>query len=188
MTAGVLIAGVPTTEHTLVLGSHPAAPAQSGPPVPPAAAAATTITVVAVSPAGPGPAELVAVVARPGNIDAIDSAEPIHTVDSADATLERGDIDLVVANGARKAGLAGDVAAALGELGWGDMHVGNAIIATDRTTIYFAPGLTDEAHLLAADLGLPEAELAEVPGGPVLADDSYIAEHLTVVLGTDARG
>ena len=46
----------------------------------------------------------------------------------------------------------------------------------------------DEALLLAAELGLPEAELAELPGGPLLADDSYIAEHLTVVLGADARG
>ena len=188
MTAGVLIAGVPTSEHTLVLGSQPAASAQSDPPVPPAATAATNTTIVAVSTAGPAPAELVAVDARPGNIDAIDSGAPSHTVHLTDADLQRGDIDLVVANGARKAGLAGEVAATLGELGWADVHVGNAIVATVTTTIYFAPGLRNEALLLAADLGLAEAELAELPNGPLLADDSYVAEHLTVVLGTDARG
>ncbi len=118
----------------------------------------------------------------------IDSGAPSDTVDPTDTNLERRDIDLVVANGARKAGLAGDVAATLGELGWGDIHVGNAIEPVDTTTIYFAAGMGDEALLLAAELGLPEAELAELPGGPLLADDSYIAEHLTVVLGTDARG
>ena len=186
MAAGVLIAGVPTAEHTVVLGSQPAASLQSDPPVPPAATAATTTT---VSTAGPEPEfELVAATARPGNIDAIDSGAPSHTVHLTDADLQRGDIDLVVANGARKAGLAGEVAATLGELGWADVHVGNAIVATVTTTIYFAPGLRDEALLLAADLGLGEAELAELPGGPMLADDSYVAEHLTVVLGAAAGG
>ena len=186
MTAGVLIAGVPRSGHTLVLGSQPATSLQSDPPVPPAATAATTTT-VAVSTAGPEP-ELVAATARPGNIDAIDSSAPSDTVHPTNPAPQRGDIDLVVANGARKPGLAGDVAATLGGLGWTDVHVGNAIVATDTTTIYFAPGLRDEALLLAADLGLAEAELAELPGGPMLADDSYVAGHLTVVLGADARG
>jgi hypothetical protein len=188
LTAGVLIAGLPTSGDSFVLDAEPVS-AVSDPPVPVAAETAALPVVPVATTEAPAPV-LVAMPAESDDDGLISTVQvaPSTTSAPADITLERADIDLVVANGAREAGLASEVAATLDELGYVDIHVGNAITAVDVTIIYFAPGFKDEAMRLAVDLSLPDVELLEMPDTPLLADDSYTSEHLTVVLGRDALG
>lgn len=178
--AGVLVAGLPANGDSFVLGPAPDAPlvteasesATTALAVPRAAAS----VLVAVEPPAAGDA---------GTVDAI-AVATTTTFDDAPTPAERGDIALLVANGARTAGLAGTTAATLTDLGYTDIHVGNALVASDVTVIYFAPGFEDEAVVLAADLGKPDMHRSALPDGPLLSDDSYAGEQLALVLGRDA--
>jgi hypothetical protein len=186
LVAGVVIAGPPSSSDPLVLGPQTAEVSQTEPPLPPASSAPSTSTTTADT--ASEPPVLVAVPPRDDEPTGELGAVATTTTVAADTTLERSDIDLVVANGARLAGLAGSMSDSLGELGYADIHVGNAIEPADTTVVYFAPGFKDEALRLIADLDLPDARLVELPDSPLLADDSYTAEQVAVVLGRNAIG
>ncbi|EFQ82504.1 hypothetical protein HMPREF0063_11713 [Aeromicrobium marinum DSM 15272] len=59
-----------------------------------------------------------------------------------------------VLNNTAVAGLAATFADGVEEVGWPDVTVGNWRGAIPENTVYFAPGLRDQADLLAADLGI----------------------------------
>ena len=81
------------------------------------------------------------------------------TTTTVAAAFDRGFVRVVVANGARRSGLAQTVAARIANLGYISVKPATADQRVDTTIIYFQPGFADAARQLAVDLGLPEAKI-----------------------------
>jgi hypothetical protein len=91
---------------------------------------------------------------------------------------------VVVANGGDAAGIAGDVVADLGELGYERAFKTDGLDTADRTIVYFEDGYQGEALRLAADVGLAAdaiAPLDEAPG----VEGAVGAVELLLYLGRD---
>lgn len=77
--------------------------------------------------------------------------------------VRRGDVYVVVFNNTSTAGLASEVAAEVGEVGWNVVGADNWYGTIPATTVYFPPQLRRAADQLALDLGIERTAPAVEP-------------------------
>lgn len=126
----------------------------------------------------------------PGSISAAvvvgsEEEEPLGfaPVDPPDILHAADDVRVVVLNGARIAGVAGQATTALDGRGYNTLAPGNAEpVSTSR--VYYAAGYQLDARQVAQILQLPPEALGPLPGGQLLAGDLADADVL-VIAGTD---
>jgi cytoskeletal protein RodZ len=179
--AGVAIAGVPSNRSTGgAIAELPAIPATTTTTVAPTTVPSTTVapTTTLPEPTTTVAAETTTPVTEPTGTDPAEEAPP----DAPEATVDRADLAVEVANGANVIGFASRTAASLESLGYvGVGAVNTATVAT--STVYFAPGFEGEAIRLAADAGLPASAIAPITDAPTIEPARLLA--LLLVLGSD---
>ena len=114
--------------------------------------------------------------AADGLFDDFRDGDLLAAAEPSEEALMPEDVELVVLNGARVAGLAGQVAEQLRTQGFVIRDVGNAD-TVDATIVRYPPGQRAAAELLVSESGRP-AELVE---------DAEVST-VTLVLGRDAAG
>jgi LytR cell envelope-related transcriptional attenuator len=160
-----------TVPNTTVPATLPPSPQTSTPaPTSPATPSPTTTAPTAPTPTAPTP------------------TAPTPTTAATSGTVARADVRLVIANGDGRFNLATANADRLRAAGY--VHIDETDVSKHvaATILYFRPGFDDEAAVVAADLGIPDALRAPLPtGGPattITPDDSL--GDIIVVLGPDA--
>ncbi|MBU1944580.1 MAG: LCP family protein [Actinobacteria bacterium] len=103
--------------------------------------------------------------------------------ESESSSDQRAGIKVAVLNGTDVTGLAAKVAAELGKAGYGGVNTGNAEDAYSRTTVYYAPGESSKAGLVASDLEGAREPVIEEGAGVTSDHDATVV----VVLGSDYR-
>lgn len=103
--------------------------------------------------------------------------------ESESSSDEREGIKVTVLNGTGVAGLAAKVAGDLGKAGYGGVNTGNAEGAYSRTTVYYAPGESSKAGLVASDLEGAREPVIEEGAGVTSDHDATVV----VVLGSDYK-
>ena len=94
----------------------------------------------------------------------------------------KGEVQVLVANGAGVRGLGAATTAQLKNLGWGTLNPIDATATVERTGIQYVEGYEAEARDLATALTLPAAVVTRLAAPPV----SDVGEaKLVVLLGTD---
>jgi hypothetical protein len=99
-------------------------------------------------------------------------------------TRPKGEVQVVVANGAGVRGLGAATTNALKNLGYATLTPTDATTSVDRTGIQFAEGYEAEAREVAAALTLPATVVTRLASPPVAASDIGDAK-VVVILGTD---
>jgi hypothetical protein len=97
----------------------------------------------------------------------------------------KGDVRLLVANGAGIRGLGANTTNALKNLGYATLSPVDATGPVDKTSIQYADGYEADAREVAASLSLPAtvaARMASPPVAPADIDDAKVI----VILGADA--
>lgn len=87
--------------------------------------------------------------------------------------VERGEVGVVVFNNTSITGLASEVLAQVGEIGWNAVAADNWYGTIPATTVYFPQGMRDAAQKLALDLGVQRI---------IPADAGMSDTNLTVIL------
>jgi hypothetical protein len=108
---------------------------------------------------------------------------PVATTTTVKAR-PKGDVKVLVANGAGVRGLGAATTNALKNLGWATLTPTDATTGVDKTSIQFADGYEAEAREVAAALTLPATaatRLASPPVAPADIDDAKVI----VILGAD---
>lgn len=77
--------------------------------------------------------------------------------------IQRGEVYVEVYNNSNIAGLAGEVAAQAGEVGWNVVGSDNWVGTIPSNTVYYPERLEAEAKQLALDLGIKRTYLAVAP-------------------------
>ena len=113
----------------------------------------------------------------------------LTTVPQTTTTVARarakGDVRVLVANGAGIRGLGASTTTHLRGLGYATLSPVDATTSVEKTAVQFAEGYEAEARELAATLSLPAAVVARQSSPPVAAADLGDAKVI-VILGTDA--
>jgi predicted component of type VI protein secretion system len=167
--AGVAIAGLPDNvpvDATIVAPSTTESPT----PTVPERSTSTTTSVASTVPEAAD-----TTVAR---------TDPEPTATTEVTTPERGELDVVAANGANVAGAAQRVADRLISLGYADVTPLDGTDIVEFTTVYYADGFEAPAARLAEDLELDDQfvqPLADAPEVPDLPTDA----SLLVYVGRD---
>ena len=99
-------------------------------------------------------------------------------------TRAKGDVQVLVANGAGVRGLGAATTNALKNLGYAALTPTDATASVDKTGIQFAEGYEAEAREVAAALSLPATVVTRLASPPVAAADIGDAKVL-VILGVD---
>lgn len=111
---------------------------------------------------------------------------PVVTTTSTIRARAKGDVKVVVANGAGERGLGAKTTATLKNLGYATLSpVDASPAAVDKTTIQFADGYEPEAREVAQALNQPPTVVAKLSSPQVAAADIGDAKVI-VVLGADA--
>jgi len=105
-----------------------------------------------------------------------------HEHDRDGRAAYRGELRVVIANGAGTAGLASRTAKALEGLGYTQTYSTDSISPVDETVIYFAPGFREAAVALAEAMQV-WAPLEPKPGVPLTPDGADADADLVAVLG-----
>ena len=125
------------------------------------------------------------------NADATSTTRRIGLTTVAQATTTapraraKGDVRVLVANGAGIRGLGATTTNALKNLGYNTLAPVDATGPVDKTSVQYAEGYEAEGRELAASLSLPATVVARMSSPPVAAADIDDAKVL-VILGTDA--
>jgi len=106
---------------------------------------------------------------------------PDTSIDAPAAVIDH-DAAVVIANAARKNGLATTVADTLTAKGWNDLRPATAIDPVETTRILAADGFEDTALQLAADLQL---DVTIEPLGSDVFTTEDVTGDVVVLLGTD---
>ncbi|TIC85978.1 LytR family transcriptional regulator [Nocardioides sp. GY 10113] len=89
--------------------------------------------------------------------------------------VKRGDVGVVVFNNSGITGLAGEVGAKVGAIGWSFVAADNWYGTVLATTVYYPQGMKAAARKLALDLGIQRVIAAD-------ADSDMSSTNLTVIL------
>jgi len=96
----------------------------------------------------------------------------------------KGEVRVLVANGAGVRGLGGATTTALKNLGYNTLTATDTTGPVDKTAVQFADGYEAEAREVAASLSLPGTVVTKLSSPPVAASDLDDAKVL-VILGAD---
>jgi predicted flap endonuclease-1-like 5' DNA nuclease len=178
--AGVAIAGLPDSvpeSETIVPPSTIAAPEPTVPPTTTTGPAATTTTEPEVTETTE-PEET-----ETTEPEATETSEPDETTTTVSLLADRADVNVAVANGAGKAGIAAATAGELVGLGYQNIAALTGDDVVDVSTVYFADGNVGIAERMAADLGLPPGSVVALGFAPNVQQLGLV--QLLVYIGRD---
>ncbi len=189
------VAAAPSTTRAPGAGAEPTATSESttttsttttSTTVPPTTVSSTTVppTTVSTAPSTTAPAtESSTSTTTTTTTTTTPTTTTVTTTTAPPPLVERGDLEVSVANASIFGGLARRTAAELRRLGYDEVVTTNGLEQTDVSVVYHRAGLGREAERLAADLGIgaPVRPLGAAP--PVLGGTDDI--ELLAYLGND---
>ena len=119
------------------------------------------------------------------------TSAPVTTAPVLPAPRPNEEVSVLVVNGARVGGAAGDLSSRLNSLAYitlvaSDIAEGEDVLAESQ--IAFAPGFESEARALADDRGIPQTAVAPLPLTVQTTSDEVDVADVVVVLGRDLAG
>ncbi len=187
------VAAAPSTTRAPGAGAEPTATSESttttsttttSTTVPPTTVSSTTVppTTVSTAPSTTAPATESST-STTTTTTTTPTTTTVTTTTAPPPLVERGDLEVSVANASIFGGLARRTAAELRRLGYDEVVTTNGLEQTDVSVVYHRAGLGREAERLAADLGIgaPVRPLGAAP--PVLGGTDDI--ELLAYLGND---
>ena len=189
--AAVAIAGIPSSSAA-VDDVPTSTPSTEPTTIPPAATDTTTTEVLDESavteppPTDPEPAVTTAGTdsVESGPIDSTDT-DPSGSEPVASRPVDRNSVDVLVANGAAVAGLAGETADSLVDFGYLRVRFTDGSEILESSAVYATPGLEAEAERLAIDVGIDPSQVFPMSLSPELTE--LFETDLLVYLGVDAE-
>lgn len=127
------------------------------------------------------------------DIGANEGETPTETTEAAPettappATVPPAELQVVAANGAGIAGLAGSTTDFLATQGYTNSIATDATSSAEATTVYFAEGFDANAAAIATLLGLAPETAQPLPVGTPLAGEQPAEAAIVIVLGPDAE-
>jgi hypothetical protein len=185
--AGVAIAGFPKSEPKLIIPAQTTSTSATTAVDPPSSTTSVAQSLAPVPTTTP-PTTQVAESSTTGAPATTPSTTTTPPPTSAAAfNVDRSTVRLVIANANGRTGLASGNAARLAALGYTQIDLGDATQKRLQTTVYYRHGFIEQAGAVAADLGIADVPLLEIPADlaqPLTNSDD--AGDVIVLLGADA--